>query len=162
MLRAERRHDTRSPPQCRSSNWANASQACTHRYAYVSIRQHTSAYVSIRQHTSAYVSIRQHTSAYVSIRQHTPAYVSIAGMHAQVCIRQHTSAYVSIRQHTSAYVSIRSASRACTRRSAAPPVLVLKYLTLCTKISDLYKQGGNFLGVLCSMCILEDCSRKKK
>ena len=31
------------------------------RYAYVSIRQHTSAYVSTRQHTSAYVSIRQHT-----------------------------------------------------------------------------------------------------
>jgi hypothetical protein len=42
--------------------WGCLPQA---RYAYVSIRQHTSAYVSTRQHTSAHVSTRQHTSAYV-------------------------------------------------------------------------------------------------
>jgi hypothetical protein len=38
----------------------------TSRFAYVSIRQHTSAYVSIRQHTPAHVSIRQQTPAYVA------------------------------------------------------------------------------------------------
>jgi hypothetical protein len=104
-----------------------------HTSAYGSIRQHTAAYGSIRQHTAAYGSIRQHTSAYGSIRQHTAAYGSI---------RQHTAAYGSIRQHTS--VENKAAASENTKHNslrryktdAMLCLLVLKYLTLSTKIQQ--------------------------
>jgi hypothetical protein len=85
-----RRHD---------SAHSNRRALPTSRFAYVSIRQHTSAYVSIRQHTSAYVSIRQHMSAYASIRQHTWQHLCLLSCqrmltYADVCVRIRGNTYV--------------------------------------------------------------------
>jgi hypothetical protein len=129
------------------------------------IRQHTSAYVSIRQHENIVrqiVSFCPHFKVCITYSVKCPGTSESTYIFVQIpetCIfycdktclldgiRQHTSAYVSIRQHTSAYVSAPSVLHVSTRHAiwifsllhtaaqCRRSLLVLKYLTLRTKIS---------------------------